>query len=174
VSGCQRANGRNLSLRVQGADSYTTTAAFNLDATLSTQIGGRGTGKSASWRDHHCGGDSCWLCRAVGLGHAAGAGPRLVWAVEGCRSPGAGLLRVLVGAGQEVVEAGRPQRATRRPGGKSDPADAHLAARTVLAAGHHTLPRRNGGREALRILLVARDHATTPARQRSTCSTPCC
>jgi Transposase len=47
-------------------------------------------------------------------------GPRLIWAVEGYRSHGAGLLRVLLAAGQTVVEAGRPQRASRRPGGKSD------------------------------------------------------
>jgi transposase len=86
-------------------------------------------------------------------------GPRLVWAVEGCRSHGTGLLRVLLAGGQQVVEAGRPQRATRRPGGKSDPADALLAARTALAAAHHAQPRRDGDREALRILLVAREHA---------------
>jgi transposase len=88
-------------------------------------------------------------------------GPRLVWAVEGCRSHGAGLLRVLLAAGQEVVEAGRPQRAARRPGGKSDPADALQAAQAVLTAKHYAAPRRDGDREALRILLVAREHATT-------------
>lgn len=45
------------------------------------------------------------------------SGPRLVWAVEGCRSHGAGLLRALQQAGHLVV-AGRHQRASRRPGGK--------------------------------------------------------
>jgi transposase len=45
------------------------------------------------------------------------SGPRLVWAVEGCRSHGAGLLRALQQAGHLVV-AGRPRRASRRPGGK--------------------------------------------------------
>ncbi len=88
-------------------------------------------------------------------------GPRLTWAVEGCRSHGAGLLRALLAAGQQVVEAGRPHRARRRPGGKSDPADARLAARTALAAAHHAQPGSDGDREALRILLVAREHATT-------------
>lgn len=87
------------------------------------------------------------------------SGPQLVWAVEGCRSHGAGLARVLQAAGQSVIEAGRPERVSRRPGGKSDPADARLAARTVLAAAHHAQPRGDGDREALRILLVARDHA---------------
>jgi transposase len=88
-------------------------------------------------------------------------GPQLLWAVEGCRSHGTGLLRALSAAGHQAVEAGRPQRAARRPGGKSDPADARLAARTVLAAEHHAQPRADGDREALRILLVARDHDTT-------------
>jgi transposase len=88
-------------------------------------------------------------------------GPRLTWAVEGCRSHGTGLLRMLLAGGQHVVEAGRPERVGRRPGGKSDPADARLAARTVLAATHHAQPRSDGDREALRILLVAREHANT-------------
>jgi len=88
-------------------------------------------------------------------------GPRLVWAVEGCRSHGAGLLRALQQAGQLVVEAGQPQRASRRSGGKSDPVDAGRAAREVLAAQAHAQPRTDGDREALRILLVTRGHATT-------------
>src|SRR5690606_29636327 len=83
-------------------------------------------------------------------------GPRLSWAVEGCRSHGAGLVRVLVAAGHHVVEAGRPTRVGRRPGGKSDPADARLAAREALAATRHAQPRVDGNREALRVLLVAR------------------
>jgi hypothetical protein len=68
---------------------------------------------------------------------------------------------VLLAHGQTVVEAGRPERVGRRPGGKSDPADARLAARTALAAPHHARPRSDGDREALRILLVVRDHAIT-------------
>jgi transposase len=88
-------------------------------------------------------------------------GPRLAWAIEGCRSHGAGLLRALQSAGQLVVEAGRPARGSRRPNGKSDPADARLAARTALATANHAQPRADGQREALRILLVAREHAST-------------
>ena len=88
------------------------------------------------------------------------SGPRLIWAVEGCRSHGTGLVRLLQARGQSVVEAGRPERVGRRPGGKSDPADARLAARTVLAAARHAQPRSDGDRDALRILLVARDHAS--------------
>lgn len=75
-------------------------------------------------------------------------GPRLTWAVEGCRSHGAGLLRCLLAAGHQVVEAGRPERVGRRPGGKSDPADARLAARAALAATTHAQPRGDGDREA--------------------------
>jgi transposase len=59
------------------------------------------------------------------------------------------------------VEAGRPARPSRRPGGKSDPADARLAARQALGSVRHVLPRADGDREALRILLVAREHANT-------------
>jgi len=88
-------------------------------------------------------------------------GPRLVWTVEGCRSHGAGLLRVLLAAGQTVIEADRPARVGRPPGGKSDPADAWLAARTALAASHPARPRSDGDPEALRILLVTREHANT-------------
>jgi hypothetical protein len=48
-------------------------------------------------------------------------GPRLAWAIEGTRSHGLGLTRYLQGHGQAVIEAGRPPRASKRPGGKSDP-----------------------------------------------------
>jgi hypothetical protein len=67
---------------------------------------------------------------------------------------------MLLAAGQHVVEAGRPERVGRRPGGKSDPADARLAAGEALAAAHHAQLRGDGEREARRILLVAREHAT--------------
>src|SRR5215475_14768720 len=87
-------------------------------------------------------------------------GPRLVWAVEGTRSHGLGLLRVLRASGQTVVEAGRPARASKRPGGKSDPADALRAARDALAADKLAQPRTDGEREGLRILLTARAQAS--------------
>jgi transposase len=80
-------------------------------------------------------------------------GSLLVWAVEGTRSHGVGLVRALRTAGQLVIEAGRPSRVSRRPGGKSDPADARRAARDALAASTPAHPREDGVREALRILL---------------------
>lgn len=88
-------------------------------------------------------------------------GPQLLWALEGCRSHGVGLLRALHHAGHTVIEAGRPRRASRRPGGKSDPADARRAAQEALAASRPAQPRTDGSREALRILLMARSQATT-------------
>jgi transposase len=88
-------------------------------------------------------------------------GPQLAWSVEGTRSHGLGLTRYLHAHGQPVTEAGRPQRASKRPAGKSDPADAARAARDALAAGRLAQPRCDGSREALRILLTARAQAST-------------
>src|SRR5215470_20164927 len=87
-------------------------------------------------------------------------GPRLAWAVEGTRSHGLGVTRYLAGHGQLVIEAGRPARASKRPGGKSDPADAARAARDALSAPRLAQPRCDGPREAMRILLTARAQAT--------------
>jgi transposase len=81
--------------------------------------------------------------------------------VEGTRSHGLGLTRYLHARGQLVAEAGRPERAAKRPGGKSDPADAARAARDALTAGRLAQPRADGSREALRILLTARAQAST-------------
>jgi transposase len=90
-----------------------------------------------------------------------GSGPRLAWSIEGTRSHGLGLTRFLQDRGQAVTEAGRPARASKRPGGKSDPADAARAARDALAGGRLAQPRADGAREGLRILLAARAQATT-------------
>jgi transposase len=88
-------------------------------------------------------------------------GPQLVWAVEGTRSHGVGLVRARRAVGQVVIEAGRPSRVSRRPGGKSDPADARRAARDALAVSTPAHPRQDGAREALRILLLARSQMST-------------
>lgn len=84
-----------------------------------------------------------------------------VWVLEGSRSHGTGLARFLTAAQQRVLEATRPLRPSRRPGGKSDSKDALLAARSALAATHHGQPRVDGPREALRTLLVVRASAIT-------------
>jgi transposase len=90
-------------------------------------------------------------------------GPRVVCSIEGTRSYGLRLTRTLTTAGLPVLEAEQPDRKTRRARGKSDPIDAHLAARFALNCTLDKLPtpRADGDREALRILLVARDDLTT-------------
>jgi transposase len=89
--------------------------------------------------------------------HAPGL--RTAWAIEGCGSHGAGLARALTTAGHLVIEADRPKR-TRRRGGKSDELDAVRAARQALATAEPARPRTGETREALRILLATREHAT--------------
>src|SRR5207302_11168964 len=85
-------------------------------------------------------------------------GPRLVMSIEGTRSYGAGLARAAMAAGIPVIEAEQPTRKTRRGRGKSDPMDAHLAVLYALRLDAVKLPtpRADGDREALRILLCAR------------------
>ena len=95
------------------------------------------------------------------LKHAPG--PRLVLSIEGTRSYGAGLARAATAAGIPVIEAQQPTRKTRRGKGKSDPMDAHLAVLYALQLTTEKLPtpRADGDREALRILLCARQELTT-------------
>src|SRR5215467_4445146 len=92
-------------------------------------------------------------------------GPRVAVCIEGSRSYGIGLARALAAAGLRVIECEQPRRKQRRGKGKSDPIDAHLA---VLAAlrmdtGRLPVPRADGDREALRILLVARQEIAAAA-----------
>jgi transposase len=92
-------------------------------------------------------------------------GPRLAACIEGTRSYGAGLARAAAAAGLTVIECEQPTRAARRGKGKSDPIDAHLAVLTALRLDVSKLPtpRADGDREALRILLCARQDLTTTA-----------
>jgi len=92
-------------------------------------------------------------------------GPRVVLSIEGTRSYGAGLARAAAAAGLVVIECEQPARRTRRGRGKSDPIDAHLAVLAALRldAGKLPTPRADGDREALRILLCARQELTTTA-----------
>ena len=95
------------------------------------------------------------------LDHAPG--PRLVVSIEGTRSYGIGLARAATAAGLLVVECEQPNRKARRGRGKSDPIDAHLAVLAALRLDADRLPtpRADGDREALRILLGARQELTT-------------
>src|SRR6185369_5368161 len=95
------------------------------------------------------------------LEHAPG--PRIALSIEGTRSYGIGLARAATTAGLLVLECEQPHRKTRRSKGKSDPIDAHLAVLTALRLDTNQLPipRADGDREALRILLGARQELTT-------------
>src|SRR4051794_7599999 len=86
-----------------------------------------------------------WACE---LGEPA-------FALEGTGCYGAGLARVLAGAGHQVFEVERPKRQERRRG-KSDSLDAERAARRLLAGERLALRRGDGQRETLRALLLER------------------
>jgi transposase len=92
-------------------------------------------------------------------------GPRVAVCIEGTRGYGIGLARALSAAGLLVIECEQPSRKQRRGKGKSDPIDAHLAVLAALRldADRLPVPRADGDREALRILLVARQEITTTA-----------
>lgn len=90
-------------------------------------------------------------------------GPRIVVSLEGTRSFGVGLARALSAAGVMMLECEQPNRKQRRGKGKSDPIDAHLAVLAALRLDADRLPavRADGDREALRILLGARQDIST-------------
>jgi transposase len=93
---------------------------------------------------------------------AVAPGPRVAVLLEGSRSYGIGLARALTAAGLLVIECEQPRRKQRRGRGKSDSIDAHLAVLAALRmdANRLPVPRADGDREALRILLVARQEIT--------------
>lgn len=66
------------------------------------------------------------------------------WAIEGTGSHGRGLAVHLDGLAELVVELDRPERAKRRGGVKSDPADAIRAAREAIARARVGTPRGCG------------------------------
>jgi transposase len=85
---------------------------------------------------------------------------RRVWVIDGARSHGVGVARVLLAASETVLDAARIPGSARRRVGKSDRLDSIQVARIALSAEHITTPRSDGDREALRILHVARRHYT--------------
>lgn len=88
--------------------------------------------------------------------HAPG---RRVWALEGTGSYGSGFTTDLLEHNEWVVEIDRPARPARRDGAKSDDLDAIRAAREALSREHLAAPRARGDREALRVLMAARQGA---------------
>jgi transposase len=94
------------------------------------------------------------------LAWAGSLGRVQAWGVEGTGSYGAGLARFLASHGQRVLEVNRPDRATRRRRGKSDPVDADAAARAVQAGEASGIPKaQDGSVEMLRALRLARTQA---------------
>ena len=80
--------------------------------------------------------------------------------VEGTGSYGAGLARFLRGQGHKVIEVNRPDRSTRRRLGKSDPTDAEMAARAVLAGVARDRPKSGVDEvEMIRMLKSTKDSA---------------
>jgi transposase len=102
--------------------------------------------------------DSAGFARVLATIAEVVPGPRVAVCIEGTRSYGIGLARALAAAGLLVIECEQPSRKRRRGRGKSDPVDAHLAvlAALRLEVSRVPVPRADGDREALRILLVAR------------------
>ena len=93
-------------------------------------------------------------------------GGRVVWAVEGTGSYGAGLTRHLLGADQWVVEAGHAARGVDPNKAKNDTLDAARAAKGVLAQPTDRLaaPRCGEQRDALAALVRSRDAAVATVR----------
>ena len=86
--------------------------------------------------------------------------------IEGTGSFGAGLARFLRERGIEVLEVGRPKRRDQHRSGKSDPIDAELAARAVLAGT--AIGQTKGGDgpvEMIRVLRAARRSAVKARAQ---------
>lgn len=95
-----------------------------------------------------------------------GHGPVLAVGIEGTGFYGAALTRFLTGAGQQVVEVNRPNRAARRADGKSDRLDAEQAARAVLAMTATAVPKaKSGSTEVIRMLRVTRSSAVKSRTQ---------
>ena len=86
--------------------------------------------------------------------------------IEGTGSYGAGVARYLTCRGHTVVEVNRPDRSTRYRKGKSDPTDAEMAARSVLAGVAKATPKSGEGEvEIIRMLKSAKDSAVKARTQ---------
>lgn len=89
-------------------------------------------------------------------------GKVIAFGIEGTGSYGATLTSFLRRQGHKVVEAGRPDRRSRRANGKSDTLDAENAAKSVLAGYATVIPKTaDGAAEMIRQLKIAHDSAVT-------------
>ncbi len=86
--------------------------------------------------------------------------------IEGTGSYGAGVARFLTRRGYAIIEVNRPDRSTRRRKGKSDPTDAEMAARAVLAGVANATPKSGEGEvEMIRMLKNTKDSAVKARTQ---------
>ena len=86
--------------------------------------------------------------------------------IEGTGSYGAGVARFLTDRSYTVIEVNRPDRSVRYRKGKSDPTDAEMAARGVLAGVADATPKSGEGEvEMIRMLKSARDSAVKSRTQ---------
>ena len=86
--------------------------------------------------------------------------------IEGTGSYGAGIARFLTGRGYSVIEVNRPDRSTRYRKGKSDPTDAEMAARAILAGIADAIPKSGQGEvEMIRMLKSTKDSAVKARTQ---------
>ena len=98
-----------------------------------------------------------WSC-SLGRVHAFG--------IEGTGSYGAGLARFLTDRNYTVVEVNRPDRSVRYRKGKSDPTDAEMAARSVLAGVADATPKSGKGEvEMIRMLKSTKNSAVKARTQ---------
>lgn len=94
------------------------------------------------------------------LGWLGGHGVVELVGVEGTGSYGAGIATAFSAADVAVVEVNRPDRATRRRVGKSDPIDAYAAAQAVASGRATATPKdHTTAVEALRVLGLVRTSA---------------
>ena len=86
--------------------------------------------------------------------------------IEGTGSYGAGLARFLTDRSYRVVEVNRPDRSVRYRKGKSDPTDAEMAARAVLAGVADATPKSGEGEvEMIRMLKSTKNSAVKARTQ---------
>ena len=95
-----------------------------------------------------------------------GLGEIHAFGIEGTGSYGAGVARFLTSRGYSVVKVNRPDRSTRYRKGKSDPTNAEMAARAVLAGVANATPKSGEGEvEMIRMLKSAKDSAVKARTQ---------
>ena len=91
---------------------------------------------------------------------ASGLGEVVAFGIEGTGSYGVGLARFLATRGRTIIEVNRPDRSTRRRLGKSDPVDAEMAARSVLAGVARDYPESGLDKvEMVRMLKIVKSSA---------------